>query len=381
MRLSSNHLLLTIGIPAATAFLSPVAADSSASQVVIGHPPNSPSSPVSPRHSFVHPADQREGFFVTASPSAASAQSNGHETEQHHARQARFAYNPLAFGTTIESRRRLVAAYSTPPYSSSLIPPQLLQPPPPPPSSHPHVQTAPGTVVVTNSDTGIIFRPEKAWELVRGVEFVSGKIRRAGAAPPSRIGSAASSKLEDSEEGGEGKEQETKEDEEVKTDFAPSFSFTFTGTGIDWYGSRSPYHGRARVTIDGKEVATVDAYSPRWLDGQLLFSSRGLVDSSTSAHSDKRDRETGRRSTDSGNLTAAADGLEGHEHEEHHQLGVGMHEIMVELTGSGQRRSKGVQVDLDAFVVWEGKVSPLLGRKGMLAERRRKSKSLRGRRI
>ena len=40
-------------------------------------------------------------------------------------------------------------------------------------------------------------------------------------------------------------------------------SLTFTGTGIEWFGSTSPRHGIADMYIDGKFVGRVDAYAPR----------------------------------------------------------------------------------------------------------------------
>jgi hypothetical protein len=39
-------------------------------------------------------------------------------------------------------------------------------------------------------------------------------------------------------------------------------SLTFTGTGIEWFGSTSPRHGIADMYIDGKFVQRVDAYAP-----------------------------------------------------------------------------------------------------------------------
>lgn len=48
--------------------------------------------------------------------------------------------------------------------------------------------------------------------------------------------------------------------------------YTFRGTGIEYYGSTSPRHGRADIFVDGKHVRTVDAYSRTWNKQQLLFS-------------------------------------------------------------------------------------------------------------
>lgn len=40
-------------------------------------------------------------------------------------------------------------------------------------------------------------------------------------------------------------------------------SLTFTGTGIEWFGSMSPRHGVADMYIDGRFVRRIDAYAPR----------------------------------------------------------------------------------------------------------------------
>ncbi|KAF9484661.1 copper radical oxidase [Pholiota conissans] len=42
-------------------------------------------------------------------------------------------------------------------------------------------------------------------------------------------------------------------------------SFSFTGTGIEWFGNTDKLHGLAIVLIDGKPVAEVDTYSDRVL--------------------------------------------------------------------------------------------------------------------
>ncbi len=39
-------------------------------------------------------------------------------------------------------------------------------------------------------------------------------------------------------------------------------SLTFTGTGIEWFGSMSPRHGVADMYIDGRFVRRIDAYAP-----------------------------------------------------------------------------------------------------------------------
>jgi hypothetical protein len=50
-------------------------------------------------------------------------------------------------------------------------------------------------------------------------------------------------------------------------------SFSFTGTGIEWFGNMDKLHGLAIVLIDGKPVAEVDTYSDRVvsLKQQRLF--------------------------------------------------------------------------------------------------------------
>ncbi|KAF8969726.1 copper radical oxidase [Flammula alnicola] len=50
-------------------------------------------------------------------------------------------------------------------------------------------------------------------------------------------------------------------------------SFTFTGTGIEWFGNMDKFHGLAVVMIDGKPVEEVDTYSDRVvpLKQQRLF--------------------------------------------------------------------------------------------------------------
>ncbi|KAF8891269.1 copper radical oxidase [Infundibulicybe gibba] len=50
-----------------------------------------------------------------------------------------------------------------------------------------------------------------------------------------------------------------------------SVLFVFTGTGIEWFGSTSPAHGRAEVYIDGNLVQIVDLWSGSVLHQQRNF--------------------------------------------------------------------------------------------------------------
>ena len=48
-------------------------------------------------------------------------------------------------------------------------------------------------------------------------------------------------------------------------------SFTFTGTGIEWFGTLDNKHGIAKVYLDGKPVDTVDAYNKASMSQQRIF--------------------------------------------------------------------------------------------------------------
>jgi bacillopeptidase F len=41
-----------------------------------------------------------------------------------------------------------------------------------------------------------------------------------------------------------------------------SATFTFRGTGVDWYTVRGPNQGRAQILVDGELLRTVDGYAP-----------------------------------------------------------------------------------------------------------------------
>jgi hypothetical protein len=51
-------------------------------------------------------------------------------------------------------------------------------------------------------------------------------------------------------------------------------SLTFTGRAVAWYGPTGPTRGKARVSIDGQAVATIDLRSRRFDAREVLFSRR-----------------------------------------------------------------------------------------------------------
>ena len=52
--------------------------------------------------------------------------------------------------------------------------------------------------------------------------------------------------------------------------------FKFNGTSFEWYGAKANNRGIAKIYIDGKEVSSVDAYSPSTSFTQLLYKSNDL---------------------------------------------------------------------------------------------------------
>jgi Bacterial Ig domain len=56
----------------------------------------------------------------------------------------------------------------------------------------------------------------------------------------------------------------------------------FEGTGVRWFGKRGPSMGFARVFLDGRLMATIDAYAPRESIGAVLFTASGLASSTHS---------------------------------------------------------------------------------------------------
>ncbi len=57
-----------------------------------------------------------------------------------------------------------------------------------------------------------------------------------------------------------------------------SVSVAFTGTGVQWIAPTASNHGIADVYLDGKQVATVDGYSPGTDFQQVEYSASGLAD-------------------------------------------------------------------------------------------------------
>lgn len=55
-----------------------------------------------------------------------------------------------------------------------------------------------------------------------------------------------------------------------------SASLTFTGTSIQWIGSKGPNYGIASVSVDGGAPVSVDAYAAAANNQQVLFSQNGL---------------------------------------------------------------------------------------------------------
>jgi len=63
-----------------------------------------------------------------------------------------------------------------------------------------------------------------------------------------------------------------------------SVTIRFTGTHLSWIAKRSPLYGKAKVTLDGKSIGTVDLYSATaqwqqkvWGTGALAFGSHAVT--------------------------------------------------------------------------------------------------------
>ena len=56
-----------------------------------------------------------------------------------------------------------------------------------------------------------------------------------------------------------------------------SVTATFTGTHLSWIAKKSPFYGKARVTLDGGDPAVVDLYSATTLNKQNVWSTRLLA--------------------------------------------------------------------------------------------------------
>ncbi|KAI0372957.1 copper radical oxidase [Pilatotrama ljubarskyi] len=92
-----------------------------------------------------------------------------------------------------------------------------------------------------------------------------------------------------------------------------SMSFTFTGTGVEWFGNQDPRHGVAQVYIDGQLVREIDAYNENPMKQQRLFWNFGLSE--------------------------------------------GKHTLKIINSGSRNSASKGTYIDVDALVVTVGQVA------------------------
>ncbi|KAI0780635.1 copper radical oxidase [Trametes elegans] len=89
-----------------------------------------------------------------------------------------------------------------------------------------------------------------------------------------------------------------------------AMTFTFTGTGVEWFGNQDSRHGLAQVYLDGKPVQLVDAYNEAPLKQQRMFWTFGLPD--------------------------------------------GKHTLKIVNTGQKHVASKGTSIDVDALVVTKG---------------------------
>ncbi|KAI0647349.1 copper radical oxidase [Trametes meyenii] len=94
------------------------------------------------------------------------------------------------------------------------------------------------------------------------------------------------------------------------SDPGAAITFTFTGTGIEWFGNQDQKHGFANVYVDGKLVEKVDAYNNVPRKQQRIFWSFGLPQ--------------------------------------------GKHTLKIVNTGDKQPASKGTFIDVDALVVTKG---------------------------
>lgn len=88
--------------------------------------------------------------------------------------------------------------------------------------------------------------------------------------------------------------------------------FTFTGTGIEWFGNTDKRHGIANVYLDGKLVQHVDAYSSVARKQQRIFWNFNLP--------------------------------------------LGRHTIKIVNSGRKGSRATGALIDIDAFVVTQGQI-------------------------
>lgn len=88
-----------------------------------------------------------------------------------------------------------------------------------------------------------------------------------------------------------------------------SFIYRFKGSGIEWYGCTSPYHGKAAIWIDGKWQERINLYSDEVYCQQIVW--------------------------------------------RHADLDYGYHSIKVTVLGTQDKRANGMRIDIDALVIDE----------------------------
>lgn len=93
------------------------------------------------------------------------------------------------------------------------------------------------------------------------------------------------------------------------TQAGASFIYKFKGSGIEWYGCKSPYHGKAAVWIDGKWQERINLYSENTYCQQIIW--------------------------------------------KHDDLDYGLHTIKVTVLGTQDKRANGRRIDVDALVIDE----------------------------
>ncbi|OBZ69281.1 hypothetical protein A0H81_10739 [Grifola frondosa] len=91
-------------------------------------------------------------------------------------------------------------------------------------------------------------------------------------------------------------------------------TFTFTGTGIEWFGNQDKRHGIAKVYMDGQLVQQIDSWSTVSRKQQRIFWSFNLPQ--------------------------------------------GKHTLKIVNTGKKTKGSKGTFMDVDALVVTQGPKTP-----------------------
>ncbi|KAI9069103.1 copper radical oxidase [Trametes sanguinea] len=104
-----------------------------------------------------------------------------------------------------------------------------------------------------------------------------------------------------------------------------AMTFTFSGTGVEWFGNQDKRHGIATVFVDGKPVQDVDTYNPSSMKQQRLFWTYSLPQ--------------------------------------------GKHTLKIVNSGKKQEHSTGMLIDVDALVVTRGPPtdSPPTGQQNLAA--------------